>query len=146
MEREDLLITVSGSVSMNPSAPYRPRRLLPALLGGTLLVGSLTAGMIDSQESSSREPESASRHKNKELILATSHREEVKEHVERLGLTPKDLAARLDKLSDSELEDSAKRLEKVLPGGDSFREEPLYKRLAFWAVWLAIFGLIAVLV
>jgi len=131
---------------MNPPAPTRPHLFLLSLLGGLLLSGSLTAGLVESQESSSREPESASRDRNKQLILATSHRAEVQEHLKRLGLTPEDLAARLDKLSDSDLEDFSKRLEKVLPGGDSFREEPLYKRLAFWAVWLGILGLVVILV
>ena len=114
-----------------------------ALLGGTPNI--LTAGMIESQDSTVQGTSAQPRAENLDFLKGVCGQDLIRQHLERVGLSAEEVNLRLDNLSDAELAEMARRIDQVLPGGqDDFSERPLYKRLGIYVIWVLAIVLVIV--
>ena len=101
------------------------------------------AGMLGSIES---DTDASLRQKKLDQVKAISSQEHVARELKKFGLSASEVEARLEKLSDDQLDALAMRLETVMAGQQTYSEEPVYKRLGFWVLWVVVIVLIIVVV
>lgn len=99
------------------------------------------AGMLGSIES---ETDASLRQNKLDHVRAISSQEDVAKQLKKFGLSNAEVEARLEKLSDDQLDALATRLEEVMAGQQDSNEEPVYKRLGFWVLLAVVIALIII--
>jgi len=100
---------------MNAVLTRRIAMLLVVLIGLFSFVPRVEAAFIPSDESFS----SSFRQKDMEVVQKALEHRLVKERLKALGYTEKEIADRLDQLSDQELHRFATNLDSLTPAGDT---------------------------